>query len=264
MSTFEHREEILQMYLVGGLTPQSIQTRLGLRHFQPIYRLLKKEGVFESGRNVNRSVRQYSVNESFFAVIDTEEKAYALGFIAADGYVSEDTRRIVIALNHKDVDILEKLKRAMGSDHPIKYSSKKDQSTIAINSAILVQDLVRMGIGQGKSLTMTRQVWGYVPKHLKRHFLRGYFDGDGCMTLGVKYSSGVKHLIQIIGTEDFLLGTYQEWYPSTCKLHAYKSCNMRCWKLASKAACFEFLGLLYDGSSIYLARKFQKYQNALM
>ena len=230
-----------------------------MKNFQPIYALLKKEGVFVYKRNVEKSIRRYSLDERFFEVIDTEDKAYSLGFIVADGSVDDKCGRVKISLHEKDVDVLEKISIAMGSESPISFIPKKNQRAVCFNSRIMVNDLARIGVLPRKSLTMDASVWDHVPVELQRHFLRGYLDGDGCIFLNKKYSSGTKYLVQVIGTEDFLRGTFDEYYPTTCKLYKYKTCEMHCWKLSSKAGCMEFLSKIYDNSTIYLERKFQKY-----
>lgn len=255
------KDQIIDLHVNQGINPKRIAEKLGIS-FQPVYLFLHEQGLYR--KTTTGGKRRYQVDETYFDAIDSENKAYALGFIVADGYVDEELNRIVIALHAKDEDILVKIRKVMSSTHPIRTELKKNQRILSINSAILVRALSSKGVCQGKSKTMTDEVWSHVPEEFKRDFLRGYFDGDGCMTLGAKYSSGVKYLIQIIGTEKFLTGTYQKWYPSTCKLHAYKSCDMHAWKLSSKAAVLDFLGKLYDGSSIYLDRKHDTYRNALM
>lgn len=256
--TPDQKAYALDHYVNHGKTPVQIQADLGLKYFQPIYTLLQKEGVFISRKNVEKTVRKYSLEERFFQTIDTEEKAYSLGFIVADGSVDDACGRVKIALHMKDVDILEKISKAMGSSSPISEIASKNQRVVSFNSAQMVRDLHALGVYPRKSLTMSDEVWGHVPEELQRHFLRGYLDGDGCIFLNKKYSSGVKYLVQVIGTEEFLRGTFDKFYPTTCKLYKYTTCEMHCWKLSSKASCLEFLTILYDNSKIYLDRKFKQ------
>lgn len=257
--TPEQKLYAIDQYVNHGKTPQSIQTMIGLKNFQPIYALLKKEGVFVHKKNVERSIRRYALNQRFFQIIDSEDKAYSLGFIVADGSIDDTCRRVKISLHEKDVDILEKISAAMGSESPISYIASKNQRAVCFNSALMVEDLKAIGVLPRKSLTMNAEVWDHVPENLKRHFIRGYLDGDGCIFLNKRYSSGVKYLIQVIGTEEFLRGTFDVFYPTTCKLYKYKTCEMHCWKLSSKFACMDFLSKIYDNSTIYLERKFQQY-----
>ncbi len=257
--TPEQKMYVVDQYVNHGKTPVTIQQELGLKHFQPIYIFLQKEGLFEHKKNVERSIRRYALDQRFFEVIDSEDKAYSLGFIVADGHVDTKNRRVKIALHEKDVDILEKISTAMNSESPISVITSKNQRAVCFNSALMVQDLLRMGLTSNKSTTMTAEVWSHIPRDLQRHFIRGYLDGDGCLFLNKRYSSGVKYLVQVIGTESFLQGTFNEFYPTTCKFYKYKTCEMYCWKLSSKAACMDFLSKIYEGSTIWLNRKFNQY-----
>lgn len=255
-------ESIVNMYVEGKSVLQICahlygNPRCGLTK---VYAAIKKAGVYQVRGNASYS-RKYLVNEGYFAEIDDQYKAYIIGFIAADGYIDEVRGRVIISLHRKDRDILEKIRACLSSTSPIKDHCRDGylKSTLSICSRRVTTDLVKAGLRQGKSLTMTRDVYINIPEHLKSHFLRGYFDGDGCMTLGIRYSSGTKYLIQIIGTEDFLLGSFNSYIPTTCKLYKYKTCNMFCYKISSKAQVLKFLEIIYKDSDIHLNRKFECY-----
>jgi len=68
---------------------------------RPIVRILKKN-------NIELTNRRYDVNHSFFEVIDTEEKAYWLGFLYADGCVrkTRSGSQVVLKLSIKDEEHL--------------------------------------------------------------------------------------------------------------------------------------------------------------
>lgn len=78
---------------------------------------LKKEGF-----KINKHKSTYFINENIFEKIDTEEKAYWLGFIYADGYVSTNTYAFGIELSIKDIDHLIKFKKFLSWDGEIKIS----------------------------------------------------------------------------------------------------------------------------------------------
>ena len=63
--------------------------------------------------------RKYNVNDNFFDNIDTEEKAYVLGFLFADGCIYKKRSQVYIKLNRKDKCILEKINTALCSNFPI-------------------------------------------------------------------------------------------------------------------------------------------------
>lgn len=255
----DNRERILDLYN-AGLTPVEISKEIGLKYFQPIYNLLIKEGVFKRLKNTP-NMRTHSLDESFFETIDTQEKAYILGFICADGFVDEHWGRVVVSLNECDIDILETISQRLNSSAPIRRvlkDKKYNHAVASFCSKKLVNDLVSKGIRQGKSKTMTGEVMNHVPKEHAYHFLRGYFDGDGCICYGIKYSSGTKYSINIIGTKAFLEASFSKYLKTNSSLYAYKTCDMYCWRTTKKEHVDEFINLIYKDASIYLKRKYHK------
>ena len=263
----DYKEEITKLYNAGN-SAKKISTLLGFKYHQPVYNYFIKMKWPREHMPINR---KYAVFENYFETIDTEEKAYILGFICADGHIASD--RLVIAVAEKDVDILHKIKTAMGSEHPITRVyrnnpyNKSVRKTLVLNSLmigskLLVKHLFDKGITHDKTYTLNRSIMDYVPTQLARHFLRGYFDGDGNMFLGVEYSSGTKYSINVMGNEDFLLGSFQVYFPTTNKLYKdLRSKQAYSWKISSKEKVIAFLNYLYLDSSIYLERKYMSYKN---
>ena len=115
----DFKEDITKLYLEGK-SAKEITTLLGFKYHQPVYNFFKKMGWERNGKTGKRI---YKVNTSFFNCINTEEKAYILGFICADGHIARDRLNITVAI--KDIDILVKIKKALNSEHPIKEVYKK-------------------------------------------------------------------------------------------------------------------------------------------
>lgn len=131
--------------------------------------------------------RKYALNEDYFRVLNTPEQAYILGFIYADGYNREDTLELVQTQSR--VDILNKIKKAFGSNAKLKeYTPGK--FSIYFSSKTLCEDLSRLGATKAKSLTLTFPE--FIPDNLMSHFIRGYFDGDGCVWDGKRKTMIVK------------------------------------------------------------------------
>lgn len=65
------------------------------------------------------------MDKRFFKTIDTEEKAYWLGFLYADGSVSKDLKAVTLELNIKDIDHIRKFKRAINSTHKITIKKRQ-------------------------------------------------------------------------------------------------------------------------------------------
>jgi hypothetical protein len=146
--------------------------------------LLESQGI--ARRPLTENHRKYACNKAFFDSIDSEVKAYTLGFIAADGCVITSPKGrpsvLSITLAERDKDHLLRLRNAMGSEHPIRrvafsgYSSGFGAS-LAVSSVELCEALVRADITPQK--TFTHDWPDFLPPDLLRHYLRGYFDGDG-------------------------------------------------------------------------------------
>jgi hypothetical protein len=159
--------------------------------------------------------RKY-INEDFFKAW-TPPMAYTLGFIYADGALinaskSSRTQYIVYASNDKE--LLEDVKRVMDSRHKIymspsrfvsirgKLCFQKTGYKLRIGSKHLYQDLIALGLTPKKSLVMK---FPYVPAEFLSYFVRGYFDGDGCVHLTRTFNKADKlKLIYISGSKLFV------------------------------------------------------------
>lgn len=136
-------------------------------------------------RDNSDSYRAYTLDKDYFETIDTEEKAYWLGFIAADGSVQDN--KLEIELKDTDKNHLEKINKALSSNKPVeetshyleKYGNKKSVK-VTFNSRKLVEDLNKYGIVKNKSLTMDINL-SKIPENLHKHFWRGTIDGDGSL-----------------------------------------------------------------------------------
>lgn len=127
----------------------------------------------------------------YFDDIDTDDKAYFLGFIAADGCVyTKDNdnvhrRFLSISIQRRDRYILEKLYKFMNKTNGryiYDYTDKNgfEYSNIQIGGNHLLESLSKYNIIPNKT-------WSYVPVNLNNDvlmfsFLRGFFDGDGSIT----------------------------------------------------------------------------------
>lgn len=118
--------------------------------------------------------------------------AYVLGFIYADGHL-QDVPRIrgqYLRITSTDKDRLEFIRTFLESTHSIIQTPQpakhyKHKFVLSIGSKTLYKDLISIGLHPAKSLNMTMPS---VPKQYLNHFIRGYFDGDGCLFVEKKFS----------------------------------------------------------------------------
>jgi hypothetical protein len=145
---------------------------------------------------------KYSYNKKFFECIDSEEKAYWLGFLYADGCINERAKssNLEITLCEQDKEHLYKLRQAIQGDMPIKLKHTKlngkvfNSYRLTVCSTELCEDLSKLGCVANKSLIL--QFPNFLEENLYKHFIRGYLDGDGCISTRCRVS--------ICGTYDFL------------------------------------------------------------
>lgn len=137
--------------------------------------------------------KAYYCHYDYFRAIDTEPKAYWLGFLYADGCVT-DSGNVNLSITAKDAEHLEKYRRALQAEHPTEsrttvggFKGYEDMAyatvKIRIFSPEMRDDLIRLGCPPRKSATLAFPSVEQVPIHLRRHFIRGYFDGDGSINV---------------------------------------------------------------------------------
>jgi hypothetical protein len=204
--------------------------------------------------------RKYSFNQFFFETIDTEAKAYWLGFIMADGGIDTTGRskQLFIKLKLDDIFHLEKFKKALDSNHPIKISSslvfggKFYSAKIRICSYKLVDDLAKYKIIQNKTDKIR---FPDIRSDLINHFIRGYFDGDG--SISIVKSTNQKQ-INIIGKNYEFIKDFQHYLTKNCDINLLKiNKTKNLFKISYGGNInIEKIGnFLYNNASIYLERK---------
>ncbi len=227
-----------------------------------------------------KPLHRLSYDDHVFDCIDTEEKAYWLGFLYADGYICADPLeggshyKMELTLAQADKEHLRKFALFMSytgeiSAKKINRNSKEfTAARIAINSKHLWNTLNNYGCTPRKSLTLQfpdKSI--FKSKDLIRHFIRGYFDGDGSLGIySVKESvSCYKHnkpQTSVAGTPEFL-GMVYKIYSNSKKGSFYstsKDTHNKTWILEfSCKEAFKFANYLYKDSTIFLDRKYLKY-----
>ena len=125
-------------------------------------------------------------NENYFEKIDTEDKAYFLGLIYADGCLLLDSKKYIykltLKIHPKDKEILYKFKKKINGEMDIWFHKQREMCEINLSGKKLVSDLIKIGLHPNKTFTIK---YPNIDKNLEPHFLRGYFDGDGCIRINL-------------------------------------------------------------------------------
>lgn len=145
----------------------------------------------------SKNVRNLT-NHNYFDIIDTEIKAYLLGFLLADGCISKGygVNTIVIHNSIDEYDIIKTFKEEICPENKIlfrKNKSKKDTCSIKLSSSHMVDTLInKYKIKPNKTFDFDFIFpFNEIDDKYIKHFIRGFFDGDG--------SIGSKH-IEFLGT----------------------------------------------------------------
>lgn len=205
------------------------------------------------------------IDSTFFNTIDTEEKAYWLGFFTADGYVKGNN--IELCLAEKDKTHIEAFKKAVNSQHTIskKTTVLNDKTFVAYRISVkdneLASALQSYGLTNNKSYDAFIPSEHQIPKHLFRHYIRGMFDGDGSIYNG---ANGI-NISFVTGSEkmykDF---SYTIENHINIKMIGRTTRNIFELRLFSKKDVYKFLSWIYDDSTIYLKRKYNKFKYAVL
>jgi hypothetical protein len=184
-----NKEKVIELFNAKQ-TLSEISNYFGYKSNKTIKKLLKNEG-FNTKQMIGQKTRIKKINENYFDNIDTPNKAYILGWVLSDGYVSKN--KLVFGI--KDLEILEFIKNEMGSEHKISETFVFDNRTnktyqqyrLQICSKKISESLNKLGVYQSKSFTVDLPK---IKKELYSHLLRGLFDGDGYIGEG-KNSSNI-------------------------------------------------------------------------
>ena len=249
----------------GGATAKESAAHYGYDLGTCIYHL-KKNNI--PRRPAKENHRKFSIDLTFFDTIDTEEKAYWVGFILADGCISEN--KINISISEKDEQHLEKFRRAANLGHSIKkhnyqYSYTKKNTkpivSISIRSDEWIAALATLGITSNKSLNVNPNL-AKIPLILHKHFWRGVFDGDGCIYLNRKKPGS--HVGTLCGSKytimkftNFLTDLGFPPKQSIYRNNIYQVQYQGLYLPQSLAS------VLYKDASVYLDRKYQLYKELI-
>ena len=212
---------------------------------------LKEYGYIDS--NIDKDI-----NLNSFSKIETEEQAYWLGFMYADGYISNDSNKVELCI--KDFEHLIKFKnfintRCKISEKKVKINGKiKIYYRLGFRNKQIHSDLIKCGCKPNKSLILTFPNEEILPNHLIHHFIRGYFDGDGCIH---KYEYENSLTVSIVGTKNMLEHIKSIYdFPENKYIMDGKAYEYR---IANKSKVYNFLEKIYNNATIYLERKYEIY-----
>lgn len=277
--THEQKYKIYEMYFIQKIPSSKIAEYFNCSN-TTIQKQLKRDGY--TLRNAFEANKRFHINEDYFDIIDTEEKAYWLGFLYADGCNNEKYNKVRLSLAEQDKEIVERFSYTIFGEDRVKHYKRpqrkngQDLFYITICNHHISKQLAKLGCVQNKTFKLLFPEWLNVK--LYNHFVRGYFDGDGCLSLysGIRKSRAKnpdplkvftqqKAGIYIVSTLEFL--TFVSKYIKQqfdvnsyfSKRHKNRDNNNFTIAITGNNQVKKVLDWLYKDATIYLERKYKKY-----
>lgn len=225
---------------------------------------LNEQGVKRRTRNEHYNP---NLQHDFFSQIDTERKAYFLGYLITDGCVYPPDPKnnrpyptITMQLHHKDSYILQEFLNSVGSSSHISHSPMRNHDRVAVVSSQMAHDLKQYGV-------VPRKTWETYLTILKDpnmmpHFVRGLIDGDGWISC-YKCQTKWVHNIGFCGNPGLVIGLHayliQTLHLKETGFTVRPNC-LHSIKWANQNDMYTLGEWLYKDATIFLSRKFEVYQ----
>jgi len=246
------KEKVVESY-VGGKSIQAVADIFGT-NYGAVYRLLKALRLTRSHKS---SIRKYVMNEDYFKKINSQNKAYILGFIMADGSINPEQRAVSIRLHHRDKEVLDFIKSEICPDKPLyiikEHGWSAKQLFLLLSSVKMMNDLVRLGCVPNKTFKLK---FPNIRVKYQSHFIRGYFDGDGCICMSTN------NVFSVIGSKCFIK-TLQGILMKKCDLSKTKPAIQKGMAVLGYGGDINVLKIanyLYKNSNFKLQRKYMKFE----
>lgn len=254
-SNIQTEQKVVRLYQQGmGSTQINKECNV---HYSTVLNILRRYKI--PIRSARKAKQIYSYNEEFFSSIDSEEKAYWLGFILADGCVSiRDKYKKDLSVGLKDKGHLQKFILSIYGDNKIRTYSykKKEYESISIRCQKLCDDLIQLGVTPRKSMTVKVPI---IPENLYRHFWRGVVDGDGSLGIYInkKRYNHKSFAISLVGNKNIIHGFIEFIRKNIAViLPCYPDRRIFVTKTTNEKA-IKIIKLLYENATMFMDRKYQ-------
>ncbi len=237
-----------------------------------IYRVLQRRGISRRPAWVQAS--NIDVRHDCFAKIDDEDSAYWLGFLYADGYIH--SYPAYISINLKDKEHLEKFRSFVRGGQKILEMWNTSPSSnrkhriyrYSLGSQRIVRDLEHWGCVQCKSELI--RFPDFLEESLVRHFVRGFFDGDGCLLSHLPNGAVTEQwILRISGNLNFLQ-SLQSQLMLNCSVSKTKLAvdkrtlpTFRTLAYCGNRQVPRIIHWMYNDVTLYLDRKYKIVQKCL-
>ena len=137
---------------------------------------IKKLSQSEISKIQSNNARKYHINQDYFKSW-SHNMAYVLGLWFADGCIYGG-KMFDITLHNKDKYILKKVAEELSYEDQLYDYVDRQAARINFSCVVIYNDIINLGGKENKSLDMD---FPNIPKEYLSDFIRGFFDGDGCV-----------------------------------------------------------------------------------
>jgi len=266
LKTDKSKNQYLSKEVGDNLTYDILEERLSFKELLAKYSISRDIFFRHKERNniTTPSIRSSKLtkNFNFFEIIDSETKAYLLGFLYADGNIAKNSNRISLGVQEQDSYILNALLEHVGgkiTKYTYDKENWKDMYYWTLSNNILKRDLIKLGCFPNKSHDGVN--FPEIPDEMVRHFIRGFFDGDG--SVGIPYKNSTAIVIRLFNTDKTFLERIEEFIgKGTWNITIKPMSTIPLYTLRYGVTyTSKIKELFYNDSTIYLTRKKQKFDD---
>lgn len=261
LRNFKNKTWLEEQYITKKTTKRDI-AKIARCSEWAIQKSFKEFGILTNDL-ISRKAK-YLFNRDFFEHILSEEQAYWLGFIIADGGISDikSQRRLRILLAATDASHLQKFIKHINGNMQIKYSETQLNNKIHPNCSLtlyskkIVDDLNKLQVYPNKSM---KEVPPNIDEKLMKHFIRGLFDGDGCISI---YNDNNLLAWSIISGKEMCL-FLKKFFKDKLNIHLSfcKQGNSYTVSIGNRKAVEAIMDWMYKDAIVFLDRKYEKYNS---
>lgn len=264
----EEQKQIIVDYR-NGMSAREVGRKYNRPH-SSISRFLKKQNIIVKSSYIMS--KKYTLNEHYFDEIDCHKKAYWVGWLTADGYVLPNMKETRLRLQKRDIDVVDRLRKDLGSNVPItvrvtkptgllkRCGTKKTYTScgISISSDKIAKALSSYGVVPNKS--RINKGPKNIPEEFIGSFILGHFEGDGCIALREGLGSATLSIWDNRSTCNFIkLAINKKLGRGVGIVEKRRKINVYTFRISKHRDIFDVYQWMYSGIDICLERKRQKF-----
>lgn len=255
--------ESKQRYLDGESLTKICQDNIHLKNRRHLSKMLKEDNI-----EIRQNGQKYTYKENAFATLSSEEDAYWLGYMYADGNVDALAMRCDLSMAEKDYFHLCKFRDYVSEDLVLikrksrieRYGKEYFSYRCYITNKKITENLINLECNWSKTYDV--EFPDFIPEELMPHFIRGFFDGDGCV------SNSTQAIVNFTGASPQFLLSLQKFVNEKLgmrinKLNKKSKGNAYSIAWGSKKDIKAFYDYIYKDATIYLTRKYNIFNDIL-